>query len=288
MVGDDFQLAPKLEFEKDEVQDLPSYDEDKFEKLKSIYEKSVFANTLNKAKDAGRLITLNVNYRSVKDVLNAYNIFYGYTLGNMREKVRPSRVNFTDKYPQLNEKDIFFVDVKNGKEATFGTSRYNTEELCATADVLKDLIENTNNATSVSVSAIFPYAAQIEKFQKEYLELINIAKKTFKSFEIDTVDAFQGRETDIVLVNTVVTDSSRKNFLNDFRRINVSMSRARDKLFVFGNPITLSKIEMKVGDGDKKRYFKDIIDDIQRFGYKIQYEGGLSYESTSKSKIEIN
>ena len=288
MVGDDFQLAPKLEFEKDEVQDLPSYDEDKFEKLKSIYEKSVFANTLNKAKDAGRLITLNVNYRSVKDVLNAYNIFYGYTLGNMREKVRPSKVSFTDKYPQLNEKDIFFVDVKNGKEATFGTSRYNTEELCATADVLKDLIENTNNATSVSVSAIFPYAAQIEKFQKEYLELINIAKKTFKSFEIDTVDAFQGRETDIVLVNTVVTDSSRKNFLNDFRRINVSMSRARDKLFVFGNPITLSKIEMKVGDGDKRRYFKDIIDDIQRFGYKIQYEGGLSYESTSKSKIEIN
>ena len=45
---------------------------------------------------------------------------------------------------------------------------------------------------------------------------------------------------------------------------------------------------MKVGDGDKRRYFKDIIDDIQRFGYKIQYEGGLSYESTSKSKIEIN
>ena len=120
------------------------------------------------------------------------------------------------------------------------------------------------------------------------MELINIAKKTFKSFEIDTVDAFQGRETDIVLVNTVVTDSKRKNFLNDFRRINVSMSRARDKLFVFGNPITLSKIEMKVGDGDKRRYFKDIIDDIQRFGYKIQYEGGLSYESTSKSKIEIN
>ena len=37
MVGDDFQLAPLLEFTKEEEQDLPSYDEDKFEKLKQIY-----------------------------------------------------------------------------------------------------------------------------------------------------------------------------------------------------------------------------------------------------------
>ena len=107
----------------------------------------------------------------------------------------------------------------------------------------------------VTVSAIFPYAAQINKFQRENKELINYAKKKFKSFEIDTVDAFQGRETDIVLVNTVVTDMSRGNFLNDFRRINVSMSRARDKLFIFGNPTTLANIEMKVSSGGKRKYF---------------------------------
>ena len=72
------------------------------------------------------------------------------------------------------------------------------------------------------------------------------AKKLFKSFDIDTVDAFQGKECDVVLVNTVVTDASQRNFLNDFRRINVSMSRSRDKLIVFGNRITLSKINMKI------------------------------------------
>lgn len=287
MVGDDYQLAPLLEFQKEEVESLTAYNEDMFEKLKKTYEESVFAKTLEKAKKVGRLVTLNVNYRSVAPVLNAYNIFYNRELIGMREKVKPSKVKFSDKYQMFNDKDVFFVDVKNGKEATEGTSRYNVEELRATREILEMLLENTLNPEKVSVSAIFPYGAQIDKFQRENKELINKARKTFKSFEIDTVDAFQGRETDIVLVNTVVTDMSRGNFLNDFRRINVSMSRARDKLFIFGNPTTLSNIDMKVSSGGKRRYFADIIDDIKRFGQSIKFDGGIDYEFASKPKIKI-
>ena len=287
MVGDDYQLAPLLEFQKEEVESLTAYNEDMFEKLKKTYEESVFAKTLEKAKKVSRLVTLNVNYRSVAPVLNAYNIFYNRELIGMRETVKPSKVQFSDKYQMFNDKDVFFVDVKNGKEATEGTSRYNVEELRATREILEILLENTLNPEKVSVSAIFPYGAQIDKFQRENKELINKARKTFKSFEIDTVDAFQGRETDIVLVNTVVTDMSRGNFLNDFRRINVSMSRARDKLFIFGNPTTLSNIDMKVSSGGKRRYFADIIDDIKRFGQSIKFDGGIDYEFTSKPKIKI-
>ena len=287
MVGDDYQLAPLLEFQKEEVESLAAYNEDMFEKLKKTYEESVFAKTLEKAKKVGRLVTLNVNYRSVAPVLNAYNIFYNRELIGMREKVKPSKVQFSDKYQMFNDKDVFFVDVKNGKEATEGTSRYNVEELRATREILEILLENTLNPEKVSVSAIFPYGAQSDKFQRENKELINKARKTFKSFEIDTVDAFQGRETDIVLVNTVVTDMSRGNFLNDFRRINVSMSRARDKLFIFGNPTTLSNIDMKVSSGGKRRYFADIIDDIKRFGQSIKFDGGIDYEFASKPKIKI-
>ena len=168
------------------------------------------------------------------------------------------------------------------------TSRYNIEEIEATAEILRILMDEVVNPISVSVSAIFPYAAQIEKFQKKNIDLINAAKKHFKSFEIDTVDAFQGRETDIVLVNTVVTDSSQRNFLNDFRRINVSMSRARDKLFVFGNPHTLSKIEMQVTGGEKRTFFNEIIMDIRRYGRLIEYDRGVRYENTNKPKIEID
>ena len=140
------------------------------------------------------------------------------------------------------------------------------------------------NPEKMTVSAIFPYAAQISHFQKNNISLINEAKKLFKSFDIDTVDAFQGKESDVVLVNTVVTDPTQRNFLNDFRRINVSMSRARDKLIVFGNRITLSKINMKITNGMDRYYFKGIITYISAQGTMIKYkEGEVDYGNQSKS-----
>lgn len=286
MVGDDYQLAPLLEFTREDVKDLAAYNDEDFERLKAVYEQSVFAKTLSKAREAGRLVELNVNYRSVNQVLQAYNIFYDGRLESRREQVKPHKVTFNNKNT-WNEHDIFFVEVKGGREAKSGTSRYNIEEISATATILQDLISKTEQPEKVTVSAIFPYSAQIERFQKENIDLINTAKKTFKLFELDTVDAFQGRESDIVLVNTVVTDQSQRNFLNDFRRINVSMSRAKDKLFIFGNSRTLSKIEMSVSNGAKRRFFNDIIDDIRRHGVMMEYVGGEINESTSESKIKI-
>lgn len=290
MVGDDFQLAPLLEFSREDVKELPSYDEEMFQKLQSIYEHSVFAKTMTKAKSSNRLVLLNENYRSVKDVLSTYNVFYDGQLIGKREQIRPEKVHFntSDDDIDYENKDVFFVEVENGQEAKDGTSRFNLEEISATAYILKDLIRTTKEPENVSVSAIFPYAAQINKFQKNNLKLINEAKKVFKSFEIDTVDAFQGKETDIVLVNTVVTDSSQNNFLNDFRRINVSMSRARDKLILFGNHRVLRKIKMKITGGQERNYFGDIIDFITAKGQFIKFNGGkIEHGNKSKSGIKL-
>lgn len=290
MVGDDFQLAPLLEFSKDDVKELPSYDEDMFQKLQSIYEQSVFAKTMDKAAAANRLVLLNENYRSVKDVLSAYNVFYDGQLIGRREEIKPDKVRFNVRENDIDYdgSDVFFVEVENGQEAREGTSRFNLEEIAATEYILRDLMKTVKNPENVSVSAIFPYAAQINKFQKNNLKLINEAKKLFKSFEIDTVDAFQGKETDVVLVNTVVTDSTQGNFLNDFRRINVSMSRARDKLIVFGNHRVLRRIKMKIAGGQERNYFGEIIDFITAKGQFIKYNGGkVEHGNKSKSSIKL-
>ena len=286
MVGDDFQLAPLLEFTKDDVKDLPSYDDDMFEKMQTMYEQSVFAKVLEKAQSSGRLVLLNENYRSVKQVLTCYNMFYNGELIGKREEVRPEKVHFNNK--AYEDKDAIFVEVLGGQEAKDGTSRFNVQEINATVEILKDLMKSAINPEKMSVSAIFPYAAQINHFQKNNIKLINDAKKLFKSFDIDTVDAFQGKESDVVLVNTVVTDASQRNFLNDFRRINVSMSRSRDKLIVFGNRITLSKINMKVTGGLDRHYFKDIIDYISSQGKVIKYkEGEIDYGNQSESRSKL-
>ena len=286
MVGDDFQLAPLLEFSKEDVKECPSYDEDMFEKMQTMYQQSVFAKVLEKAKASDRLVLLDENYRSVNQVLTCYNVFYDGQLKGRREEIRPEKVRFSDEH--YDSKDVIFVEVLNGQEAMDGTSRFNIEEIDATVTILKELMKTAINPEKMTVSAIFPYAAQISHFQKNNITLINEAKKLFRSFEIDTVDAFQGKESDVVLVNTVVTDASKGNFLNDFRRINVSMSRARDKLIVFGNGTTLKKIKMKITGGQERNYFKEIIDYIADTGTIIKYKGGtIEYANTRKSGIKL-
>lgn len=286
LVGDDFQLSPVLEFAEQDVKDLPAYDEDKFRQLRTLYESSVFTKTLRKAQSAKQLVVLNENYRSVAEVLKTYNIFYNNELIGRREQVNPNKVRFSE--PLFDAKDVFFIDVRNGKEAQDGTSKYNVEELEATKEIIERLLATTINPEKVTVAAIFPYAAQISRFNKNNRDLINKAKKTFKSFNVDTVDAFQGKQAEIVLCGTVVTMPTH-NFLNNFRRINVSMSRAKDKLFIFGNPTVLSKIEMSVEDGNSHKYFADIIQEIRKNGQMITYtpEGGINYEVKREPKIKI-
>lgn len=288
MVGDDYQLSPIFEISQDDVKHLEAFDEDKFLKLKQMYESSVFSKTLQKAKESDRLVLLNENYRSRKQILDLYNVFYNNELICKREHESHLRVKFLTNKFFSNEKDAYFVEVKGGKEALEGTSRYNLKELEATSIVLKKLIEEIINPKEITIAAIFPYAAQIEKFQKNHKDIINEAKKKFLSFEMNTVDAFQGREANIVLCNTVVADSSRKNFLNDFRRINVSLSRAQDKLIIFGNSLVLSNIEMRIGDNPPNKFFKDIINYIKINGQFITYsDGEVIANDNSENTIRI-
>jgi len=264
MVGDDYQLAPLLEFTKNDVKNFASYDEEKFDQLEKIYQESVFATLYDKAVKEKRVVQLNNNYRSVKDVLNIYNVFYDNQLENKRETISNKKVVFNiEENDVLNRSDVVFVEVKGGSEVKEGTSRYNVQELMATKYYLEQILKTTKNPETITIAAIFPYAAQIKRFSRENRKLINQVRETFKSFELNTVDAFQGQEADIVLVNTVVTDSSKTNFLSDFRRINVALSRAKDKLLIFGNSRVLQRIEMQIYNKSKQKYFNEIIQQIR-------------------------
>jgi ATP-dependent RNA/DNA helicase IGHMBP2 len=81
------------------------------------------------------------------------------------------------------------------------------------------------------LAIVTPYRAQAALLRERILD---------PSVEIDTVDAFQGREKDAVLVSLTRSNSDgRLGFLTDLRRMNVAMTRPRRHLFVVGDSATL-------------------------------------------------
>jgi superfamily I DNA and/or RNA helicase len=82
------------------------------------------------------------------------------------------------------------------------------------------------------IGVIAPYAAQVQLLRNLLSE---------EEIEIDTVDAFQGREKEAICVSlTRSNDSGALGFVSDVRRMNVALTRARRRLFVVGDSATVS------------------------------------------------
>lgn len=120
---------------------------------------------------------------------------------------------------------------------------------------------------------ITPYKSQVKLIKEKIKELKkekNIIKST--EIEINTIDSFQGQERDIIIFSTVRSNFAEDSyeeetsnndgeiyvnciykkipstgkgigFLNDFRRMNVGLSRAKYACFVVGNGDTLKNNE---------------------------------------------
>jgi superfamily I DNA and/or RNA helicase len=93
--------------------------------------------------------------------------------------------------------------------------------------------ERTENSKQrkLSVAVITPYRAQCRAL-KDAVRKLDI--KEYMAVEVDTVDAFQGRQADIVFFSFVRTIGPA-TFYSDSRRMNVAISRARDAVYLVGD-----------------------------------------------------
>ena len=81
------------------------------------------------------------------------------------------------------------------------------------------------------IAIIAPYAAQVRLIRSQ---------SKYEALEIGTVDGFQGREKEAVLITLVRCNNENEiGFLADRRRMNVALTRARRKLLVIGDSATL-------------------------------------------------
>lgn len=104
------------------------------------------------------------------------------------------------------------------------------------------------NVNPNDVGIIAPYAAQVKVLSKATRSLERESEKR-GSFEVNTVDQYQGRDKDIVIisctrsVNKNATESSNKEFeiLQDYRRLTVAITRSKHKLIIIGDVESLEQ-----------------------------------------------
>jgi ATP-dependent RNA/DNA helicase IGHMBP2 len=123
-------------------------------------------------------------------------------------------------------------------------SRFNDEEAQLLIRQLERLVQQIGSEDwNSSIGIITPYSAQVERLVK-LAEASEILSDVQRFLTINTVDAFQGQERDIIAISFVRSnDKGEIGFLADIRRTNVAITRARKKLVMTGDSATLGTHE---------------------------------------------
>ena len=126
---------------------------------------------------------------------------------------------------------------------TFG--RINKMEAELTMQTLHDYFTKVGKTRileeRIDVGIISPYRAQVQHL-RHLLKRDPFFKPFRHLLSVNTVDGFQGQERDVIIISLVRSNEEGQiGFLRDLRRMNVAITRARMKLIILGDPLTITK-----------------------------------------------
>lgn len=139
--------------------------------------------------------------------------------------------------------DIAYGHEHHGKNSG-SLSRYNEFEADAAVEILK-LFKKRYPSEFVPgrIGIITPYRSQLSLLRSRFSDAFG--PEIISDMEFNTVDGFQGREVDILVLSTVrasnshakppTNNSSSIGFVADVRRMNVALTRAKYSLWIVGN-----------------------------------------------------
>jgi len=131
---------------------------------------------------------------------------------------------------------VAFIPVR-GNELDDGVSKMNNEEAVCACEVVEQLLHGGQCRPS-DIAVVTPYAAQAKLIRRMTRQLT----QGQEYIEVSSVDGFQGREKEAVIFSAVRSnDYGAIGFTSDWRRVNVSFTRARRALIVIGNDVTLRR-----------------------------------------------
>ncbi|CAI9714834.1 Hypothetical predicted protein [Octopus vulgaris] len=241
LVGDSKQLPPIVQ--SDQAKSLGM-------------DKSLFVEL----EDKGATVQLNLQYRMNREIMLLSNeLIYEGCLQCGNEEVATRTLQPSKCIKRKSNLPSWMLDVVNGalnKAVLFlNTKMVPAPETYNTRGEVQNNIEAQLIAMIVSVfqtdgmclsdiGVIAPYRNQVKLVHQTLINVIG--KEAAQYVEVNTVDQYQGRDKDIIIV-TFVRSSSKENLksckaggiLKDIRRLNVAMTRAKCKLIFIGNVETL-------------------------------------------------
>ncbi|KAJ8599439.1 hypothetical protein CTAYLR_008004 [Chrysophaeum taylorii] len=137
-------------------------------------------------------------------------------------------------WPTPHEPLAFVPIIASPERQGSGDSYVNDGEVAAVVRTVVNLAA-AGDVGPDDIGIVTPYAAQARAIADALLfaNLITLP-------EVATVDAYQGREKDVIIISTVRSNRDQTlGFLADFRRLNVALTRARHALICFGDAHTL-------------------------------------------------
>ena len=181
---------------------------------------------------------LNVQYRMHEKIMNfSSGRFYGGKLmadPSVKEHTLADLPNAVAA-PETRQPLLFLDTAGRGFEESLepgSQSRYNIQEAELVLEELNKLLKS--GVLPEQIAVVSPYSAQVRWLADRIPE---------PKIEIASVDSFQGREKEAVLLSLVRSNvEGELGFLTDTRRMNVAMTRAKRKLIVIGDSATLAHI----------------------------------------------
>lgn len=138
----------------------------------------------------------------------------------------------TDGMPMVSE-----TAAAAGQGNTRGRKLENQVEARIVTGLVQVLIAGA--VTREEIAVISPFRSQVALIQNELSRVVDDAASD--GVEVSTIDKYQGKDKDVVIVSFVRSNSENQvgALLTDWRRINVVLTRAKQKLVLIGSKRTL-------------------------------------------------
>lgn len=199
---------------------------------------------------------LEVQYRMNNKILGFSNQqFYNNKL-RAHDSVATHRLDGDDQaLVYIDTAGCGFEEQQNNKNL----SRYNEGEYFI---IREHLIRFVEIYRGNDIGIISPYAEQVRFIRKSIAD-----DDLIRPLDIETnsIDGFQGQEKDIIIISFVRSNERGEiGFLQDYRRLNVAITRARKKLIIIGDSATLAQHKL----------YADFVDHLEKEGL---YESAWAY-----------